>query len=634
MRTIPNLFKESVELFSNNTFLLEDKGEGYYETTYKEVEHQVNTLACALLRLGVQKGDRLAILSEGRNQWIISELAVLACGAVNVPLSVKLTEKEVLFRLRHAGVRFVFSSALHGSKVKAVLDDLPEVEKLIYYDEQPDYGHKEMAYSALIADETALHQEFDQVLEQRTAALVENDHANICYTSGTTADPKGIVLTHLNYYANVYQSYTLMDIPETYRTLILLPLDHSFAHTAGFYSFMRKGAGVGFIKLGKTSNEILRNIPYSIQQIKPNLLMSVPALAKSFKKNIVSGVKEKGKFTSWLLWSGLQVAYRYNKEGYNKGSGLSFLLKPLVWLYDRVVFQKVRAFFGGNLKFFIGGGALLDIDLQRFYYALGLPMMQGYGLSEASPVISSNALHKHKLGSSGGLVAPMELKIVDNQRKELPVGEKGEIVIRGENVMAGYWKNEEATKEVLEDGWLYTGDMGYMDPDGFLYVLGRFKSLLISNDGEKHSPEGIEETLVTNSEVIEELMLYNDQNPYTVALIHPNFEVLKRKVSKRGVTPNSIRGIDIALQIVKEEIDPYLTGGKDEVLFPDRWLPAAIGLLPEGFNEKNGFLNSTMKMVRGKITEHYRELLDYLYTPEGKPVHNERNKKLLEQKLK
>lgn len=362
--------------------------------------------------------------------------------------------------------------------------------------------------------------------------------------------------------------------------------------------------------------------------------MSVPALAKTFKKNIVKGVKEKGKFTAWLLWSGLQVSYKYYKEGYNKGTGFSFLLKPLVWAYDKIIFSKVREFFGGKLQFFIGGGALLDIELQRFYYALGIPMMQGYGLSEASPVISSNALHKHKLGSSGVLVTPMDLKIIDSKDKELPVGEAGEIVIRGENVMIGYWKNQKATDEALRDGWLYTGDMGYMDKDGFLFVLGRFKSLLISNDGEKHSPEGIEETIVENSDVIDEIMLYNDQNPYTVALIHPNYDVLKKMVSKREVTPDSIRGVDIAIQIIKEEIDPYLSGGKYDTLFPDRWLPVSIGLLPEGFNEQNGFMNSTMKMVRGKVTDFYRELIDYLYTPEGKPIHNDKNKALLRQKLK
>ncbi|MDD2323443.1 MAG: AMP-binding protein [Bacteroidales bacterium] len=633
MRTIPTLFKESVDLFHSNTFLLEDKGQGYYETTYAETATQVNILACALLDLGVEKGDRLAILSEGRNQWIISELAILSCGAVNVPLSVKLTELEVMFRLKHAGVKYIFASGIHAPKIRAVMDQLPEALKLIVFDEVENPLPFEMNYSALYASGKEVHHTLQDSLDKRISEVQENDYANICYTSGTTADPKGIILSHLNYYANVYQSYTLMDIPPTYRTLILLPLDHSFAHTAGFYAFMRKGAGVGFIKLGKTSNELLRNITYSIQAIKPNLLMSVPALAKTFKKSIVNGVNEKGKLTSWLLWSGLKVAYAYYKEGYNKGTGISLLLKPLVWMYDKLVFSKIRNFFGGNLKFFIGGGALLDIALQRFYYALGIPMMQGYGLSEASPVISSNALHKHKLGSSGVLVTPMELKIVDNDRKELPVGEKGEIAIRGENVMVGYWKNKQATDEVISDGWLYTGDLGYMDKEGFLFVLGRFKSLLISNDGEKYSPEGIEETLVQHSSLIQDIMLYNDQKPYTIALVYPNFDALKSMVSKRGVTPNSIRGVDIALQLLKEEIDPYLAGGRHESLFSDRWLPVALGVLPEGFSQENGFMNSTMKMVRGKITTHYRDLIAYLYTPEGKPVHNEKNKTIMRARL-
>ena len=631
MRTIPNLFKESVEQFRDNVFLLEDKGEGYYNTTYSDTEKQVEALACALKEMGVEKGDRLAIVSEGRNKWIISELAILYCGAVNVPLSVKLTEKELQFRIEHAGVKIVMASELHAPKIRAVMGELPDVEKLIVFDHIDNDEDYTVSFDELMQRGMEISDKMKDALPANRNEIKENDIANICYTSGTTADPKGIILSHLNYYANVFQSYTLMDIPPTFRTLILLPLDHSFAHTAGFYSFMRKGAGVGFIKLGKTSNEIIRNITYSIQQIKPDLLMSVPALAKTFKKNIEKGIHDKGKLTIWMFKAGMKIAYAYNKEGYNKGTSGTALLKPLVNLFDKLVFSKVRDFFGGNLKFFIGGGALLDIELQRFYYALGIPMMQGYGLSEASPVISSNAMHKHKLGSSGILVTPMDLKIVDSDGKTLPIGETGEIVIRGENVMVGYWKNDQATKDAVIDGWLFTGDMGYMDADGFLFVLGRFKSLLISNDGEKHSPEGIEETISENSDIIVDIMLYNDQNPYTIALIYPNFDVLNRRVKKRGINPKSVHGIDVALQIIKEEIDPYITGGKDENLFPDRWLPTSIGLLSEGFTQENGFMNSTMKMVRGRIAENYRELIAYLYTPKGKVIHNKHNKRILNQ---
>jgi len=240
---------------------------------------------------------------------------------------------------------------------------------------------------------------------------------------------------------------------------------------------------------GETGIETIKNIPINIKEIRPHFLMSVPSLAKNFRKNIEKGIRDKGKLTEKLFRFALSIAYIYNQTGYDKGKGLRFLLKPLVVLFDKILFAKVRMAFGGRLEYFVGGGALLDIDLQRFFYAIGIPMYQGYGLTEASPTISANNPGKHKMGSSGILVKYMDLKICDTDGKELPPGDKGEIVIRGGNVMAGYWNNPEATAETIRDGWLYTGDLGYMTNEGFLYVLGRFKSLLIGDDGEKFSPE-------------------------------------------------------------------------------------------------------------------------------------------------
>ena len=187
----------------------------------------------------------------------------------------------------------------------------------------------------------------------------------------------------------------------------------------------------------------------------------------------------------------------------------------------KLIFSKVRENFGGKLEFFIGGGALLDIELQRFFYAIGIPMFQGYGLTEAAPVISSNVPQKHKLGSSGTIVPNLLLKICNEKGEELPAGEKGEIVIKGENVMMGYWKNERATSDAIKEGWLFTGDLGYLDKDGFLFVLGRNKSLLIGSDGEKYSPEAIEEAITEHSKFIDQIMLYNNQSPYTIALLVP-----------------------------------------------------------------------------------------------------------------
>jgi long-chain acyl-CoA synthetase len=371
--------------------------------------------------------------------------------------------------------------------------------------------------------------------------------------------------------------------------------------------------------------ENLRNIPICMKEIKPNLLMSVPAIAKNFRKNIEKGIKEKGRMTEALFNFALKMAYSYNKEGYNKGQGIQKLKKPLLNLFDRILFSKVREAFGGELDFFIGGGALLDIELQRFFYAIGAPMFQGYGLSEASPIISSNSLKRHKLGSSGYLVNNMELKICDEKGNSMPVGEKGEIVIRGGNVMHGYWKNETATREAIRDGWLYTGDMGYMSEDGYLYVLGRFKSLLIADDGEKFSPEGIEEAMTQQSKYIDQCMLFNNQKPYTVALIVPNQHALKLYLEEHNLSASMEEGKRAVLNLMESEVNEYRINGRYGSMFPQRWLPVALGILDESFNEDNGFLNSMAKMVRSKITDRYMDLIDWLYTPMGKIVYHERN---------
>jgi long-chain acyl-CoA synthetase len=388
---------------------------------------------------------------------------------------------------------------------------------------------------------------------------------------------------------------------------------------------MGKGASIASVKTGKTPMETLRNLPVCLKEIKPNLLMSVPAIAKNFRNNIEKGIKEKGKIAEILFNHALKISYSYNKEGWNKGRGLQKIKKPLVDLYDKILFRKIRESFGGELDYFIGGGALLDIELQRFFYALGIPMYQGFGLSEASPVISSNSSDRHKLGSSGVLVNNMDLRICDDEGNELPVGQRGEIVIKGGNVMHGYWKNESATQEAIRDGWLYTGDMGYMGEDGFLYVLGRFKSLLIADDGEKFSPEGIEEAICEQSKYIDQCMLYNNQKPYTVALVVPNQHALKVYLEEKNLTADSDDGKRTITTLLENEVNEYRTNGKYGNMFPQRWLPVSIGILEEGFTEENGLMNSTMKIVRGKIMDKYMDLIDYLYTPNAKDVNNERN---------
>jgi len=626
--TIIDFLNESIEKYANNPFLWEKGDKGYQPTTYLETKEQAQLLAAGLIKLGVKPGDKIAMLSEGRNAWITGELGILHAGAINVPLSIKLEESnDLIFRLIHSEAKYILVSGSQLKKIRTIAVALPDIKNVIIFDTQVDYEAKEIPLTQLLNWGKEILSKKPDFVQAVASKILPDDVATISYTSGTTADPKGIMLTHRNYTANVEQALTLMTIPPTYRTLIILPLDHCFAHVAGFYSFMATGASVATVQAGKTGVETLKNIPINIKEIQPDLLLSVPALAKSFKKNIETSIKAKGPVINALFNFALKIAYSYNKEGFNKGKGAQFWKKPLLELFDKILFSKVREGFGGKLKFFIGGGALLDIDLQRFYYAIGMPMFQGYGLSEATPIISSNGLKRHKLGSSGYLVSPLELKICDTDGNELPQGEKGEIVIKGENVMAGYYKNEKSTAETIKNGWLHTGDMGYMDKDGFLYVVGRFKSLLIGSDGEKYSPEGIEESLSDNSQFIEQVILHNNQDAFTTGIIVPNKEALKRYVHQKHATLDlkSQEAKELALQKLQHEVNEYRKGGKFEGAFPERWLPAAIAVVGEPFTEQNGLVNSTMKVIRGKVEERYADRIAKLYESGGKDIINEDN---------
>jgi long-chain acyl-CoA synthetase len=627
MKSLIQFFEESVEKYSSNVYLWEKPNDKYEGTTYGETRKQVYEFAAGLVKLGIKKGDRLSLISEGRNSWVIGELGILYTGAVNVPLSVKLNPEEIKFRINHSGSRMVLVSSNQSLKLMEVIGECPSVEKIIHFDTQEEYEANEIHFNEVRKtgrewlDTDGNMENFKKIYK----SIKPEDFANICYTSGTTADPKGIILTHGNYVTNVYQAYSLMDIPSFYKTLLILPWDHSFGHTCGIFAFMGKGASIASVKSGKTPMETLRNLPYCLKEIKPNLLMSVPAIAKNFRKNIEKGIREKGSIIEILFDHALKISYSYNKEGWNRGRGLQRLKKPLLRFYDKLLFSKIREAYGGELDYFIGGGALLDIELQRFFYALGIPMFQGYGLTEASPVISSNSMGKHKLGSSGFLVNNMDLKICDDDGNELPAGQKGEIVIKGGNVMHGYWKNESATKEAIKNDWLYTGDMGYMSEDGFLYVLGRFKSLLIADDGEKFSPEGIEEAITEQSKYIDQCMLYNNQKPYTVSLIVPNQHALKIFLEEKNLTSDSDEGKRAVLTLIENEVNEYRSNGKYGKMFPQRWLPVSLGILEQSFTEDNGLMNSTMKIVRGKIMEKYQDLIDYLYTSDAKIITNERN---------
>ena len=614
--TIIDFVNEYVDKYQNETYLREKVNGVWTETSFIKTRDEARLIAAGFMSLGLNKGDKVSLLAEARPMWVITEFGILFAGGVDVPLSYKLeSDYDLTFRINHSDSRFIVASEMEIEKVRRVIAQCPAIEKVIVMDDIP-LQEGEIYLKDVREAGVKFIEEHPGELEARMASVGPDDYANISYTSGTTADPKGILLTHRNYTANVAQGASVISIDRGDIMLIILPMDHCFAHVAGLYTMMSYGGSIATVP-GKTPQAQLRNIIPTMKEIKPQVMLTVPAISRSFKKAIENGVKAKGKTTEKLYNMALKNARAYYKDYYNQG-GAQFWRKPFVKLFDKIIFSKIRETFGGKMKFCVGGGALLDIELQRYFCAIGMPTFQGYGLSEATPIICSNAPGFARFGSSGRIVSPMECTIRDDENRILPNGQTGEIVIKGENVMAGYWKNPEATAETIVDGWLHTGDRGYIckeDPR-YLYVTGRFKSLLISSDGEKYSPEGYEDNLAVVSKYIDNVILHNNQSPYTIVLVVPNKEAL------RAAAPGDK---EAQLRLIQADVDSYRKGGIRAGRFPEKWLPTAIVVCEEPFTEKNGLVNSTGKVVRGKVEKHFEKRIEYAYTPEGKQLINPQN---------
>ena len=347
-RTIIDLFEESVAKYGSKEFLLEKHNGRFEPTTYAETKRQAQNIGAGLVALGIERGDRVSILAEGCNNWIISELGLLYAGAVSVPLSIKLEESnDLLFRLRHADVKLIFVSRQQLPKVRRIVADLPELRHVVVWGETEEkLIEGEMTLESLAKSGEEWLTTHREMFEAIGKSLENNDIATITYTSGTTADPKGVVLTHRNYTANVEQSLSVIAIPSEWRTLIILPLDHCFAHVVGFYIMIACGASVATTEVGRTPMETLKNIPINIKEVRPHFLLSVPALAKNFRKNIETTIRKKGKTTERLFRLALKTSYAYQADGYTKGRGWRMLLKPAVALFDKILYSKVREAFG------------------------------------------------------------------------------------------------------------------------------------------------------------------------------------------------------------------------------------------------------------------------------------------------
>jgi long-chain acyl-CoA synthetase len=614
--------------------------DGWVASSYKQVEKRAKHLATALNNLGLNSEDNFAILSESRTNWVISEFAILYNRAASVPLSVKLLQEELPFRLNHSKSKGIFVSKNHLQKVINIWSEIDHDNfYLVYLDEDLDFLAKKTkeagipksqvkSYSQLLSEgKEKYNTDSSKMIDLEKNVSVE-DVVTISYTSGTTGNPKGIMLTHKNYHSNSKDGVTEFKITDKMKTLIILPIDHCFAHTTVIFGALFSGMSLYFLDTRGGAMNALKNIPINLKEVKPDYILTVPALSGNFMKKITDGIAAKGGFIETLFNKGLKAGIILNKDGYRKASFLKYLkYYPIHFIAKKLIFSKLKDTFGGNIKYLVGGGALLDIKQQQFFYSIGIPVYQGYGLTEATPVISINTPHIHKLGSSGKIIPSIDCKIKREDGSECKTGEKGEICIYGDSVMKGYFNNKEATNEAIRDNWLWTGDLGYYDEDNFLVVTGREKALLISEDGEKYSPEEIEEGLVYNSPLILQAIVHNNQRKFTSGIITLDDTNVKNYINK-----NNIKTATELYDIIENEIKSFKQDRVYMSKFPNKWMPSLFFIAPEPFTEDNKMVNSTMKVVRFKIEEVYHAEIDDMYSPNGSEYTKKRNIKTLNKK--
>ena len=638
IRTIFSMLDRAAEIYQSKPYLNQKMEEGWKVTTFGETQNQAKILASAMIDLGIVYEDKIGILSEAKSDWIIAEFAALYSGAISVPLSIKLLPEEIPFRINHSDSKlFIISENTlekvlskwefyENKKLKLIIIDRPS-KKIDNICSNFNFDPANLIFIEDLykSGEESLKKNENQ-LNMIENSIQENDVVTISYTSGTTGNPKGIMLTHLNYFSNSHAAVETFQIREYISTLLILPTDHSFAHTVGIYTSLVKGLSIYFVDARGGGMNALKNIPINLKEANPNFLLTVPALTSNFITKMKEGIKAKGSFIEGLFERGIESAILRNGNGFTKPN---LAVQTKTWLNyklaETLIFKKLRSIFGSNIEFFVGGGALLDIKQQQFYKAIGIPVYQGYGLTEATPIISTNTPFAHKMGTSGKVLRGIRCKIIDEDGKEVPQGEKGEIIIQGDNVMKGYYKNEKATLETLKNGWLHTGDLGFFDSDNFLVVVGREKALLISEDGEKYSPEEIEEAIVNSSSFINQIMVYNDHKKFTTALVTLNKPIILEWIKK-----NNIKNSESILEKIKEELHLFKKQKEFHQKFPEKWIPANFQIIKDDFTEENKMINSTLKMVRFAILQAYQDRIDLMYGTNSK-VSKDANIELLDQ---
>lgn len=594
--TIPELFFFLTDEYGLTTpnNLLYTKVNGKYEgISYKQFKTETVNFANGLAALGIKKNDKLAIISENRPEWVYSDMAMIGLGAVNVPLYPSLTTESMQFILNNSESKIVIvSNKFQLNKLLKIRSHLAFLNYIIVMNEKdalPDvqglYTFKEIQEMGVIYGTT--HKDY---FHSESLKVKKDDLCTIIYTSGTTGEPKGVMLTHENILFNVRSALQIYPIHKEDVFLSFLPLCHIFERMAGYYTGFCSGATIYFA-------ESIESVPQNILEVKPTVITTVPRLFERIYSKIIKNVDSQPAKKQKIFYWALEIGKQYAKAKKNGSVSMGLSIKKN--LAEKLVFSKLKEKMGGRLRFFVSGGSALPKDIGEFFESIGILILEGYGLTESSPVIAANRFDDYKFGTVGKIFPGVEVKLAPD----------GEILAKGPNIMLGYYKNKKETDETLKDGWLHTGDIAHFDSEGFLVITDRKKHLFKTSAGKYIAPTPIE-NLFLASKYIDQFVLIGDRRMFLSALIVPDFDAIKEYADAHNITYK-----DRSDLVKKKEIYDLLE--KDMVQFQKKLANyervRKFALLEQPFSIESGEITPSLKIKRKFVEERYSSLINEMY---------------------
>ena len=591
-RTLTELYFSAMDQFGRRPVVMRSRPTGsWVDLSYAELAERVEAFSIGLLELGVQPGQHVALLSENRPEWAIADYACLAARCADVPIYPTLPARQIEYVLRDSeSVVACVSNATQLAKVDQIKGSLPHLQHVISFDKVPANSNALWFDEVVTRGREARSRHPDW--KSRALEAKPDDLATLIYTSGTTGDPKGVMLTHGNITSNVNGGLAVLGLRETDECLSFLPLSHIFERMAGHYCMMRGGVIINYaLSVETVSNDMIDR--------SPTVVLSVPRLYEKIYarvlENALAGSSIKKQIFFWAkktaeAWADLALA----KQPIPR----ALALKKRV--ADKLVFSKLKARTGGKLRFFVSGGAPLSADIAKFFYAAGLPIHEGYGLTETSPVITVNTFDNIRIGTVGKTIPQVSIRIAPD----------GEILTKGPNVMKGYYRKPEATAEVLDaDGTFHTGDIGEIDSDGFLKITDRKKDLIVTAGGKNIAPQPIEGR-VKSSKFVANAVMLGDKRRFPIMLIVPNLENLRGWAQHKGVifsdtrtlleNPKVVEKMEREMQVMLRELAHFE-------------MPKKVILLEKDFTVESGELTPTMKVKRRVVETNYKDRIEALY---------------------